>query len=196
MDFTAVLARLTASGPLGVFVVFILPWGPGAPAGIILARKEGLSPLLIVLLYVLSDVVTAIILEPLVRLLRSRGSRSEVGRRILDSFNRLGSITQVTSGRLGLPLGLFTFTFATDFFTASIASTGLPLRRIFAWVCIIAGDVVWFLIILLASLGIAAFLSDDRILFVGTMVIGFALPPLLRRVFGRRQAVNSPVDTQ
>lgn len=190
MGLPAAIARITAAGPVGVFVVFLLPWGPGAPAGIVLARKEGLSWLLVIALYVLSDVVTAIILEPLVRLLRSRGDRSPIGRKILETFNRLGAITQVSSGRFGLPLGLFTFTFATDFFSASIVSTGLPIRRVFAWVCIIAGDVTWFLIILLATLGIASFLSDDRILFVATMILGFALPPLMRRILRQRQPVN------
>jgi hypothetical protein len=192
MNLPAIISRLTSAGPVGVFVVFLLPWGPGAPAGILLARKEGMSPLLIVVLYVLSDVVTAIILEPLVQLLRTRGGRSKVGKNILDTFNRLGSITQVSTGRFGLPLGLFTFTFATDFFTASVASTGIPMQRVLAWICIIAGDVLWFLIILLATLGIASFLSDDRILFVATMLIGFALPPLMRRILRQRQSATNP----
>jgi len=191
MSLPAIVARLTSSGPVGVFVIFLIPWGPGAPAGIVLAHREGLSPALILLLYVLSDVVTAIILEPLVRLLRSRGSRSRFGSMVLDSFNRLGSITRVTSGRFGLPLGLFTFTFATDFFTASVVSTGISMGRILAWACIICGDVAWFVIILLATLGIASFLSDDRILFVATLLLGFALPPLMRRIFGRHSAVSS-----
>ncbi len=191
MSLPAIVARLTSTGPVGVFVIFLVPWGPGAPAGIVLARREGLSPLLILLLYVLSDVVTAIILEPVVRLLRSRGSRSRIGSLILDSFNRLGSITQVTSGRFGLPLGLLTFTFATDFFTASIVSTGISMGRVLAWICIICGDVAWFVIILLATLGIASFLSDDRILFVATLLLGFTLPPLVRRIFARRSPASS-----
>jgi hypothetical protein len=179
------VATLTTSGPLAVFVIFLLPWGPGAIAGIILARHDGLSSALIIALYVLSDVVTACILEPLVQLLRNRGQRSRLGRRIFDAMSQVGGVTQVTSGRLGVPLGLFTFTFATDFFTASFVSTGLRLSRLIAWLCIIAGDVLWFLILFLAALGFAAFLSDDRLLFVVTMVIGLALPQIMRRVFRR-----------
>lgn len=193
ISLPSLLSGLNTAGPLGVFLIFLLPWGPGAPAGIVLARREGLPPLLIVALYILSDIVTAIILEPLVQLLRARGSRSAIGRRILEGVSRLGTITQVSSGRFGLPLGLFTFTFATDFFTASIASTGLPMRRLVAWICIIAGDVTWFLIILLAAFGIAAFLSDDRLLFIGTLLIGFALPPLLRRLLGQRSSIDQAV---
>lgn len=190
MSVTSLIAKLTSVGPVGVFVIFLLPWGPGAPAGILLARKEGMSPALMIVLYVLSDVVTAILLEPLIRLLRSRGDRSLIGRKILATFNRLGSVTRLSSGRLGLPFGLFTFTFATDFFSASVVSTGIPLGRLVAWTCIIAGDVLWFLIILLAMLGIAAFLPDDRVLFIATMVLGFALPPLLRKILRQGQTAG------
>lgn len=196
INLPAIVAGLGSSGPLGVFLIYLLPWGPGAPAGIVLARREGLSPWLVIALYLLSDVVTAIILEPLVRVLRSRGSRSPIGRRILDTVSRLGTVTRVSSGRFGLPLGLVTFTFATDFFTASIASTALPMRRLLAWMCIIVGDVAWFLIILLASFGIASFLSDDRLLFVGTLLIGFALPPLIRRILGQRSTVEHLQERQ
>src|SRR2546427_8821172 len=94
-----------------VFLLFLIPWGPGAAAGIVLAKKDGIPLGATIALYVLSDVVTAIILDPLVRLLHRRGERSPVGRKILETVGRLGSVTQVTSGRLGLPLGLFVFTF-------------------------------------------------------------------------------------
>ncbi len=180
-------AAINASGELTVFLVFLAPFGPGAPAGIVLARSHGLSAGTTIWLYVLGDVLTAVVLEPLIRLLRSRGERSPVGQRVLRAFERLGSVTQVSAGRLGLPLGLYVFTFATDFYSAGVISTGLALSRVVAWICIIAGDVTWFLIIFLASIGIASFLSDDRILFIATLVIGFALPPLVRRLMSHGQ---------
>ena len=187
MVLSGIFRSLLAS-PLAIFVVFLLPWGPGAPAGIIMAQKDGLPPLITIGLYVLSDVVTAIFLDPIIRFLRNRGDQSRVGRRVLASFNRLGGITQIGTGRFGMPFGLFVFTFATDFFTASIVSLGLPMSRIIAWSSIIAGDVTWFLIIFLASIGFASVFSDDRILFVATMLVGFALPPLFRWLFRLRRS--------
>ncbi len=191
MNLLHLWTSLTASGSLAVFLIFLAPFGPGAPAGIVLARSQGLSAGATIGLYVLSDVFTAVVLEPFVRILRSRGSRSRWGQRILGVFERLGSISQVSAGRLGLPIGLFSFTFATDFYTAGVVSTGLALSRLVAWLCIIAGDCVWFLIIFAASLGIASFVSDDRVMFVFTMLLGFALPPLLRRVL----KVRTPTQT-
>jgi predicted PurR-regulated permease PerM len=72
-------------------------------------------------------------------------------------------------------------------------SVGLPIYRVVAWMAIIAGDVLWFLILLLATIGVASFLSDDRVLFLVTLALGFALPPLVRRLLERRQApVSGP----
>lgn len=188
MTVFEVARHVLSAGWFQVLLVFLLPWGPGAVAGILLARKYALSAGMTIALYVLSDIITAIILEPLVQQLRTRGERSKIGRTILQSVGRVGSFTQVTSGRFGLPLGLFIFTFATDFFTAAIVSTGLAIQRVIAWIAIIVGDVVWFLILFLATIGIASFLSDDRIIFIATMVLGFALPPLMRRLIERRRA--------
>ena len=190
------LLSLASSSWVQVFLLFLIPWGPGPMAGIILAHRDNLPIPFTIGLYVATDVITAIILEPLVQLLRRSGTRSALGRRILESVAKLGSVTRVSSGRLGMPLGLYTFCFATDFFTSAIVSTGLPMLRLVAWLAIIAGDVTWFLILFLASLGIAAFLSDDRLLFVVTMALGFGLPPLMRRVFGQRSAETVPVEVE
>lgn len=179
---------LTRSGPIAVFLIFLSPFGPGAVAGIVLARSQGLAPSITIGLYVFSDVVTAAILEPLVRRFRRWAQRSPIGQKMLTSFGRVASLTQVVGGRYGLPIGLFICTFATDFFTAAIVSTGLAMSRLLAWSCIIAGDVLWFLIIFLASLSVAAFLSDNRILFVVTLVIGFGVPYVIRRLLGKRLA--------
>jgi hypothetical protein len=191
MSLTDVWGALTSAGPVAVFLIFLSPFGPGAVAGIILARSDGLPSGETIGLYVLSDVVTAVILEPLVKRFRRWAQRSSVGQKILASFSRVASLTQIAGGRYGLPIGLFICTFATDFFTAAIISTGLAMSRLLAWTCIIAGDVLWFLIIFFASIGIASFLSDNRILFVVTLVIGFGLPYVIRRLLGKRLAPGS-----
>jgi hypothetical protein len=63
----------------------------------------------------------------------------------------------------------------------------MQMSRVIAWFCIIAGDVIWFVIIFAASMSIASVLSDNRIIFIFTLVVGFGLPVLIRRIFQRRQ---------
>jgi hypothetical protein len=190
-DFASLTA---ASGPLAVFLLFLSPISPGAIAGILLARAYGLSASLTIALYLASDIVTAAVLDPVLVRLTQRAHRSAFGERFLATFRQVGTLTQVTPGRFGLPVGLFVCTFATDFFTAAIISMGLALSRIVAWTSIIAGDFSWFLIIYLASAGLASFLSDNRIIFILSLVLGLGLPWLIRRLLGRRlaPALNPP----
>lgn len=189
------LQQLVTAGWFQVFMVFLLPWGPGALAGMILAQTNGLPPVTTIGLYVLSDVVTAAIFEPLAQQIRARGSQSMFGRIFLANVEQMGSMTQFGSGRFSGPISLFVFTFLTDFFTAAIVSTGLSLARLVAWATIIAGDVLWFLIIFLgmivlfAATDAASFLSHNNLAFLAVMtVVAFTLPPLVRRLLGRRQA--------
>ncbi len=194
-------STMVSSGPIAVFLIFLSPFGPGAVAGILLARSQGMAPNLTVALYALSDVVAAVILEPLISRLPRFAARSALGQKILSTFVRLDSMTDLIGGRFGRPIGLVTFTFATDFFTAAIVSSGMRISRLIAWCCIIAGDVIWFVIIFVASMSVASLLSDNRIVFVLTLILGFGLPALVRRLIGRRRAPNPgpqeyPVDPQ
>ena len=74
------------------------------------------------------------------------------------------------------------------FFTAAIVSSGMQISRVVAWSCIVVGDVTWFVIIFAASMSIASVLSDNRIIFIFTLVVGFGLPVLIRRIAQRRQS--------
>jgi hypothetical protein len=192
VSLSNVWAYLAASGPIAVFLIFVSPFGPGAVAGILLARTQGLAPGITIGLYVLSDVVDAVVLEPVIRWLPRFASQSRLGQRILSAFNRVDSLTDVVGGRLGRPIGLVTFTFATDFFTAAIVSTGIVISRIVAWTCIIVGDVTWFVIIYVASMSVASFLTDNRLVFVFTLVLGFGLPAIIRRLVRRRVQPAGP----
>jgi hypothetical protein len=184
-------ALIQTSGPVAVFLVFLSPISPGAIAGILLARADGLSAPLTIALYLASDIVQAAIFEPILTQLTRRANRSPFGQRFLATFRQVGSLTQMSTGRIGLPVSLFVCTFATDFFTAAIVSLGLTLSRVMAWTCIIAGDFSWFLIIFYASAGLASFLTDNRILFVASLVLGLVLPWLIRRLLRPRLTPSS-----
>jgi hypothetical protein len=178
---------------LQILVAFTvpLPFSSGVSAGIVLARDHAVPPAATVALYVLSDVLSAFYLEPIARILRRWLERSPIGVLILEFLARLAYRTRVISGRLGLPLGLFAFCFATDLLTSALVSIGFPISRVLVWICIIPADVIWFLIVLLASLGIATFLADSRLLFVAIIVLSIVLPLLMFRVLGKLRAPAS-----
>ena len=190
VNLSGILPGVTLSVQVVVFLIFLVPFGPGASAGIVLAQREGIAPGLIIALYVASDVAAALILEPLLRVIRRRAERRPLGRQLFDGIEQLSGKFKIGSGSLGRPASLFALTFATDFYSASVASFGLRIWRPLAWTMIIAGDVIWFLIILAATYGIAAFLSDDRILLGGSLIVGVLLPLLVQRLVQRLVGVR------
>ena len=60
---------------LAVFMLFLLPVGGGIPAGVLLARANGLPWLVTAGLYFVSDVVLALAFEPVLRLLLVLGRK-------------------------------------------------------------------------------------------------------------------------
>src|SRR5919197_385442 len=86
LDPTAPLPAGWPSGAWGAFLLFLLPIGGGIPAGVLMARAGGVSPLVTALLYLVSDVIFAFLIEPLLILARRLGQRfgliGRLGRRL------------------------------------------------------------------------------------------------------------------
>ena len=60
---------------LPVFMLFLLPLGGGIPAGVLLAQTKGLAWPITAGLYFASDVMLALALEPVLRLLVLLGGK-------------------------------------------------------------------------------------------------------------------------
>src|SRR6476659_8927852 len=60
---------------LPVYMLFLLPVGSGIPAGVLLARANGLSWPVTAGLYFVSDVALAVAFEPVLRLLAALGRK-------------------------------------------------------------------------------------------------------------------------
>jgi hypothetical protein len=175
-----------------VFALFWAPVGPGIPAGVLLARHAGLNPLVTFGLYMLSDVLGACVCHPLFTLLRRTAGRVPalhwLGTKLMR-FTMIGvrqpRADDLRNGRRGaLPI-LFrigTVGFGVDVYTAGMLAVGLPVRRIPGWLAAIAGDLVWFSILLATSIATAAVTGDDRVTAAVMVVVMIAVPPLARRL--------------
>lgn len=187
---------VTIPGWLQVFLLFFLPlpWNPGPAAGIVLARSYGLSTGFTIGLYVASDVALALIFEPLARLVRHRLQFSVFGALLLETYGRFGRWAEAAAGRLGLPFAMLILSFITDLFTAALISIGLPINRLVAWAAIITGDLLSFLILFLASVGIATYLTDNHwVLFGATFVLSGVIAIIFQRLaLRRREPVGGP----
>src|SRR5438445_46643 len=73
--------------------------------------------------------------------------------------------------------------FGVDVYTAGMLVNGLRVPRLLGWAAAIAGDLVWFAILLATSLAAAAIVDDDRVVGGVVLVAMLVIPPLARRIF-------------
>jgi len=174
-----------------VFALFWAPVGPGIPAGVLLAHRLRLAPPLTFGLYALSDALAVLLLTPIYSWLRTRGRRypliRKVGQRLLR-FAMLGvrrpNEAELRSGRRGpILLRIATVGFGIDIYTAGALATALPIPRVPAWLAAVAGDLLWFALLLGSSLAAASLVDDDRVVALVVVAFTFFGPTILRRIF-------------
>jgi hypothetical protein len=176
-----------------VFALFWAPVGPGIPAGVLLARHVGLNPLITIAIYALSDVLGACVCHPLFaglrRLARHVRPLRWLGQRLMKvaMFGaRMPTAEDLQVGVKGLAPALFrigTVGFGLDVYHGGMLVAGLPVPRILGWGAAIAGDLVWFALLLVTSIATAAVVDDDRVQFVVMLVAMFVLPYVAKRLF-------------
>jgi hypothetical protein len=178
-------AQAFPGGPVAlVLALFFAPVGPGIPAGVLLARHVPLNPVVTFGLYAFSDVLAAIICHPVFVLLRRHGRQIRpirwLGRRIL-SLAMIG-MRAPEPGHVAPALSrVATVGFGVDVYTAGMLATGLPVPRILGWLSAIAGDLVWFALLLGTSLAAARIADDDRFIAVVVIAAMIVIPRLARR---------------
>src|SRR5579864_6682103 len=139
-DPTAPVPALWPVGWMGVFLVFVTQIGAGIPLGVIMARNAGIPIPVTALLYLASDVVLAVTMEPLLILLRWLGQR-------VDFIGRLGTRLARFTGAAGLqgggvrgPLGLILFSFTVSPTAGRAASEAAGHGFVTGWTLAIIGD--------------------------------------------------------
>ncbi len=191
-------------GPtLLVFALFWSPVGPGIPAGVLLARHIPLHPAFTFLLYTASDVLGAAVCHPLFGMLRRAARRVPalewLGTRMirLAMFGaRMPRPADIETGT-GAGPALFriaTVGFGVDVYTAGMLVNGLRVPRLLGWASAIAGDLVWFALLLATSLAAAAIVDDDRVVGGVVLLAMLVIPPLARRIFPALRHEPRPAD--
>ncbi len=174
-----------------IFALFWAPIGPGVPAGVLLAHHLRLAPTVTFGLYFLSDTLAAVVLNPLYAWLRTHGRRipmvRKIGRRLLGvAMIGIGrpTVEEMRDGRRTPALfRVGTVGFGVDVYTAGALASALPVPRLQGWAAAIAGDILWFALLLGSSIAAATVLDDDRWIALVVVAVTLIVPPIARRVF-------------
>lgn len=178
VDPTAPVPSFWPTGVPGAFLVFLTQIGAGIPIGVIMARDSGLNPFQTAGLYLASDVLLALICEPLLMLLRWESRRvvwlAELGARL----KHMSTTTGLRSGRVRGPLGLVLFSFVIGPAAARALSETVGYRSVSGWSLAILGDMLYFGLAMAATLLVIHIFGDNR-LAIAPLALGVWLLPLL-----------------
>lgn len=169
-----------------VLVLFFAPVGPGIPAGVLLARHIPLNPIVTFGLYALSDISAAFVCHPLFVFLRRHARRVRplhaLGKRMLALATIGVRLPERATGRMAPVLSrIATVGFGVDVYTAGFVATGLGIPRLPGWASAIAGDLVWFALLLGTSMAAASVADDDRVIALAMIVAMLVIPRIARR---------------
>jgi hypothetical protein len=182
-DPTAPLPTLWPAGAWGVFLVFATQIGAGIPLGVLMGRNAGLSPVVMAGLYMASDVVLALTMEPILALLRWLGQRVEMIGRLGTWLSRFSGAAGLQSGGVRGPLGLVLFSFSVSPTAGRAASEAAGHGFLSGWTLAIIGDMAYFGLVMASTLWVSSlFGGDDRMTIGAVLLATWLLPVLIRRL--------------
>ena len=177
-DPTAPLPTLWPAGAWGVFLVFVTQIGAGIPLGVLMGRNAGIPPVAMAGLYLASDVVLAVTMEPMLGLLRWLGRRVEFLGRLGNRLSRFTGAAGLQGGGVRGPLGLILFSFSVSPTAGRAASEAAGHRFLSGWSLAIIGDMAYFGLVMASTLWVSSLFGDDR-LTIGAILLATWLVPML-----------------
>jgi hypothetical protein len=177
-----------------VLLLFLMPIGGGIPAGVLLARAGGLAWPVTAGLYLVSDVILAVAFEPVLRLLVAFGSKVPRLARLSLALKAAMARSIAHVGGTGTgPWMLISIAFGVDPMTGRAAALAAGHGFLMGWVFAIAGDMLYYAVIALATLRLNAYVRNPNVtvgIVLGLMII---LPMMVRTWRSRRGAGNQEV---
>ena len=166
----------TPATMLPVLKLFLLPVGGGIPAGVLLAQAKGLAWPITTGLYLVSDVILAIIFEPILRLLVALGESVPALARFSAALKAVTarSVAHI-SGTSSGPLALVMIAFGVDPMTGRATALAAGHGYLSGWAFAIAGDMLYFAVIALTTLHLNSYVRDPNmtmLIVLGAMIGG------------------------
>ncbi len=173
-------------------MLFLIPIGGGIPAGVLRARSLTIDWPGMLVLYFISDVILACAFEPMMKLILFLGKDSPFFARFREAMNRSIKMTTPHYGSAMGPLALILVAFGVDPMTGRAVSKAAGHGFITGWALAIAGDMLYFTVLMISTLWLNNILGDGTwttIIIIGLMIV---VPPLIRRLRGRKPPSAGP----
>ncbi len=164
-------------------MLFLVPVGGGIPAGVLLARTNGLAWPVTAGLYFVSDVILAFAFEPVMRVLVAISRRIAILARFGAAMAVAMERTANHYGGTGAgPFVLIMVAFGVDPMTGRAAAHVAGHGPVAGWAIAIAGDMLYYGVIAFTTLRLNAYIKDPNttmVIVLGAMIV---VPLVVRRV--------------
>ena len=171
---------------LPVLLLFLVPIGGGIPAGVLLARTNGLAWPVTAGLYFISDVILAVLFEPVLRVFVAISCRIAMLARFGAAMTVAMERTAAHYGGTGAgPFVLIMVAFGVDPMTGRAAAHAAGHGVVGGWAIAIAGDMLYYGVIAFTTLRLNAYIKDPNttmLIVLGGMII---VPIVVRRIRAR-----------
>lgn len=164
-----------------VFMLFTIPIGGGIPAGVVLAQSRGLGWLAMTLLYLISDIALAFVFEPMMVVILWIARHVPFLRRTLDISRDMTAKTIARYGAKPGPFVLIMIAFGVDPMTGRAAALSQGHNFLTGWAIAIAGDMIFFGIVMASTLFLNNILGDGTWAAVIVMILMILIPSLVRK---------------
>ncbi len=164
-----------------ILVLFLVPIGGGIPAGVVIAQKYGITWQITAALYFISDVMLAVVFEPLMLLFIKK---SETVPSVAKVKNELAKTTThlISNYRVHpSPFNLIMLTFASDPMTGRALAKMYGHGFLFGWTLVIAGDMLFFGVIMASTIWLNNILGDGTWTAIIITVLIVVVPGLFRK---------------
>lgn len=163
-----------------VLVLFLIPVGGGIPAGVLLARSHAIPWHVTSFLYFVSDVLLALAFEPLMLLFIAAGRRVPFLARLAQAFKTATLKTTEHYHGAG-PFALIMIAFGVDPMTGRAAAAAAGHGFVSGWAIAIAGDMLYFWVVMAATLKLNAYFGDPNRTVLVILFVMFLAPLAVRR---------------
>src|SRR5262249_7781855 len=145
----------------------------------------GVAPAFMAVLYLVSDIVLAVAFEPFVRVVAWLGRYLPPVAWLVGAMRGLAARSGATAGGAKGPIGLILVSFGINPMTGRAAAAAAGHGFIPGWSLAIAGDMIYFLVLMASTLWLEGVLRGQRLPIGGRLVLMLVLPTIVRRLSRR-----------
>lgn len=166
-----------------ILKMFIIPLGFGITPGVLLAKKFKTLWWIILILYFISDLLLAIVFEPLllliIRLLKDKPNFQQAYAIFKESFKKTTEHLGTDTG----PLALIIVAFGADPMSGRAIAKAHGHGFISGWLIAITGDMLYFAVLMVCTLWLNDIIGDDGTKTTTIMIIlMLLLPGLIKKI--------------